>query len=939
MAEVLVSASTGAMGSLLRKLGAMLTDEYKLLKNVRGDIKFLKDELEVMCAFLLKMSDVEEPDEPTKLRVTAVREMSYKIEDNIDKFMVLVEHESSCSEAAHGVAKLMDKCKNLLPDIKTRRRIAKEVKDIKKQIKDVSDRFSRYKIDESSSSMPAKEKVDPRLRAVYKDVTELVGIDGPKDELVKWLNEKEGQSLKSVSIVGYGGLGKTTLANQIRVNLGASFDCGAFVSISRKPDMKAILRSILSQITKKDDAYSRLDDIQLIIDKIREFLQDTRYFIIIDDIWELGTWETLKCAFVKNTLGSRIIITTRIVDVAKSCSPSSEDLVYEMKPLSEADSKKLFFKRIFGCEENCPDSLKEAANDILKKCRGLPLAINAISSLLATTRETKEEWDRVRHSIRSSKVKSDIIDTMNYILSLSYFDLPHHLRSCLLYLALFPEDELIERQRLVRRWISEGFIHGESGQDLMELGEEYFHQLVNRSLIQPDNIGYDGKAEYCRVHDTILDFLIDKSSEENMCTVLKKQCKPTGIVRRLSIMGNEDEEIVEQLDLSHARSITAFGDIKLLPSLGRSKCLRVLDLQGRNQLKNHHIKDIERLYQLRYLDISYTGITELPRQIGELLYLETLVTSYGLLELPESTSRLQRLARLFVDRDCKLPDGLGNLINLQELDRVDALQLKHVEELGKLTNLRKLTIKLDTDGIEGNKLEQSKEKLVSSLCKLDECGLRSLSIDYYLREKDGGEPFLPALGCIQEVCVDGQDISRISRWLASLPNLHMLFFNGPKIEQQDIEMIGLIPNLIDLLLPLHKTDDAGRLIIRREGFQQLQSFRVYNTRMGVLMFEPGAMPRLKELELRNFIERPKSAVVDFDFGIQRLSSLARLTVNLHCVGSMVAEVEAAEDAFKSMAEANPNRPILEMTRLYPQHLLRDEQIDMACSATTPAVKS
>ncbi|XP_037458239.1 disease resistance protein PIK6-NP-like isoform X2 [Triticum dicoccoides] len=932
MAGVLVSASTGAMGSLLRKLGAMLTDEYKLLKNVRGDIKFLKDELEVMCAFLLKMSDVEEPDEPTKLRVTAVREMSYKIEDNIDKFMVLVEHESSCSEAAHGVAKLMDKCKNLLPDIKTRRRIAKEVKDIKKEIKDVSDRFLRYKIDDSSSSMPAKDKVDPRLRAVYKDATELVGIDGPKDELVKWLNEKEGQSLKSVSIVGYGGLGKTTLANQIRVNLGATFDCGAFVSISRKPDMKAILRSILSQITKKDDACSRLDDIQLIIDKIREFLQDTRYFIIIDDIWELGTWETLKCAFVKNTLGSRIIITTRIVDVAKSCSPSSEDLVYEMKPLSEADSKKLFFKRIFGCEESCPDSLKEAANDILKKCRGLPLAINAISSLLATTRETKEEWDRVRHSIHSSKVKSDIIETMNYILSLSYFDLPHHLRSCLLYLALFPEDQLIGRKRLVRRWISEGFIHGESGQDLMELGEEYFHQLVNRSLIQPDYIGYDGKAKYCRVHDTILDFLIEKSSEENMCTVLKKQCKPNGIVRRLSLMGNEDEEIVEQLDLSHARSISAFGDIKLLPSLGRSKCLRVLDLQNCGQLRNHHIKDIERLYQLRYLDISFTGITELPRQIGELLYLETLVsTSSGLRELPESTSRLQRLARLIVDCDCKLPDGLGNLINLQELDCIDGLQLKHVEELGKLTNLRKLSIKLDTDGIEGNKLEESKEKLVSSLCKLDECGLRSLSIDYYPREK----PFLPALGCIQEVCVYyGQDISRISRWLLSLPNLHTLFFEDPKMEQQDIEMIGLIPNLIHLILSLSETDDAGRLIIRREGFQQLQSFGVYDTRMGVLMFEPGAMPRLKELILYGFIGKPKSGAVDFDFGIQRLSSLARLTVGLSCVGSTAAEVEAAEDAFKSMADANPNRPILEMTRLYPQSMLRDEQI-----ATTPAVKS
>ena len=125
--------------------------------------------------------------------------------------------------------------------------------------------------------MPAKDKVDPRLRAVYKDATELVGIDEPRDELVKWLNEKDGdESLKFLSVVGYGGLGKTTLANQIRVNLAASFECAAFVSISRKPDTKAILRSILSQITN-ENSYFGLDDIQLIIDKIRKFLQERRY--------------------------------------------------------------------------------------------------------------------------------------------------------------------------------------------------------------------------------------------------------------------------------------------------------------------------------------------------------------------------------------------------------------------------------------------------------------------------------------------------------------------------------------------------------------------------------------------------------------------------------------------------------------------------------------
>jgi hypothetical protein len=337
-------------------------------------------------------------------------------------------------------------------------------------------------------------------------------------------------------------------------------------------------------------------------------------------------------------------------------------------------------------------------------------------------------------------------------------------------------------------------------------------------------------------------------------------------------------------------------------------------------LGNHHIKGIERLYQLRYLDISGTGITELP----------------------ESITWLRRLTRLFVDSDCKLPDGWGNLVNLQELERIDALQLKHVEHLGKLTNLRELKIIVRTAGIEGDKLVQSKEKLVSSLCKLEECSLRSLSIFYYLKKKDGEESFLPALGCIREVFVIGKDVFRISRWLASLPNLYRLFFkfHESKIEQQDIEMIGLIPNLLELQLWSPNLYDARQLIISCKGFQKFEIFKVYCSHMGVLMFETGAMPRLKELTLvitRN--EKPNCAAVDFDLGIQHLSSLARLDVRIHCSGWTFAEVKAVEDAFKSMAEANPNRPTLAMTRYNPHLMLRDEQIDMGGSGTNKFVLS
>lgn len=651
MAQLLVSASTGAMGSLLGKLGTMLSDEYKLLKGARDDIKFLKDELEAMHAFLLMMADVENLDPQAKLRADTVREMSYEIEDNIDKFMILVEHGSSSKSDGFGM--LFNKSMQQIADIKTRHKIAKDLKDIKYQVKEVSERYARYKIDESSRTK--NDKVDPRLRAIYKNASDLVGVDGPRDELVKWLNNHEGESThkpKFVSIVGYGGLGKTTLAKQVYDKLGPNFECRAFVSISRSPDMKNIFSSILSQLRNQDFTHAGLGDLQFIIDQIRFFLKDKRYFILIDDVWDPQTWADLECAFIRNSLGSVILTTTRINDVARSCCPSHGDLFYKIRPLGIVDSKTLFFKRIFGCEEKCPPNLKEASEDILKKCGGLPLAINAISSLLALHKESKEEWERVRRSIGFSQGKASDIDAMTYILSLSYFDLPLCLRSCLLYLTMFPEDYLIKRRRLVWRWISEGFIHAETEEDLFELGETYFYELINRSLIQPVDIGYDNIADSCRVHDTVLDFLTYKSKEENFCTSLTGPSKPDNRVRRLSLMGNEDVQTIEQLDLSHARSLGAFGySREYLPPLGRSNALRVLDISYCFALGNQHVKDIGKLLQLRHLDISMTDITELPKQIGDLEYLETLdVSGTRLAELPESVLRLKRLAHLFVEK-------------------------------------------------------------------------------------------------------------------------------------------------------------------------------------------------------------------------------------------------------------------------------------------------
>ncbi|XP_048562113.1 disease resistance protein RGA5-like [Triticum urartu] len=590
----------------------------------------------------------------------------------------------------------------------------------------------------------------------------------------------------------------------------------------------------------------------------------------------------------------------------------------------------LFFKRIFGCEEKCPPNLKEASEDILKKCGGLPLAINAISSLLASHKESREEWERVRHSIGISQGKASEIDAMTYILSLSYFDLPLYLRSCLLYLTMFPEDHLINPQRLVCRWISEGFIHAENAEDLVELGETYLYELINRSLIQPVDIGrFDEKATWCQVHDTILDFLTYKSTEEKFCTVLTGPSKPVNRVRRLSLVGNEDAQSIEQLDLSHARSLGAFGSSReYLPSLARLNALRILDINGCRGLGNQHVKDIGRLLQLRHLDISLTGITELPKEIGDLEYLEIMDASScpRLVELPESVSRLKRLASLLVSGKTRLPDKIGNMTKLQRLGYINPFMqsLDFLEGLGELANLRNLSIFWDTDN-ESDKASYKKQKLVSSLCKLERYKLHDLYVSFNLTEKDAifiDHSLFPALKSIREISFGSGQLCWITKWMVSLVNLQILNVVGGELEQQDIELVGSIPNLLKLLF----THDVRGPIIIGGGFQRLQELE-FDPCATTLMFKEGAMPNLKCL---NHHIRPldfKSAHGDagFNIGMQHLWSLAQVHVRVYCAGVRVADLEAAEGAFKSMANAHPNRPTFGITQSSAHRILQGDE--------------
>ena len=143
----------------------------------------------------------------------------------------------------------------------------------------------------------------------------------------------------------------------------------------------------------------------------------------------------------------------------------------------------------------------------------MTLAIITISSLLANKLDNITEWYRIYDSIGSGLENDNDMDGMRKILSLSYYDLPSHLKTCLLDLSTCPEDCEIRRERLIWRWMAEGFLHGKNSNSLFELGDSYFVELINRSMILPVDVNEQGQARACRMHDMVLDLICSLSRE------------------------------------------------------------------------------------------------------------------------------------------------------------------------------------------------------------------------------------------------------------------------------------------------------------------------------------------------------------------------------------------------------------------------------------------
>ncbi|KAM3337540.1 putative late blight resistance protein R1B-23 [Capsicum galapagoense] len=347
-------------------------------------------------------------------------------------------------------------------------------------------------------------------------------IEKLRDQLIKGTKGRD-----VISIVGMPGLGKTTLAYRLYYDRSVSshFDIRAQCCVSqlysRKELLMAILRDAINEIfghsEKQPDELAdqlRRKQPDELADQLRKTLLPRRYLILVDDVWETSVWDDLVGCFDDANNGSRIILTTRNLEVANYTRFQSDPL--QLRMFNDDESWELIRKMVVG-EESCSPLLTKVGQQIAKKCGQLPLSVVLVAGILAELEKEEECWEQFANNLGPHIHKDS-----RAIIEQSYQILPYHLRSCFLYFGAFPEDDVLPVRELTWLWISQGFVKSCEGKSLEDIAQGYLENLIGRNLVMGTKRGSRGKTKECRIHDLLHDFCKERAKEENFLLWIKR---------------------------------------------------------------------------------------------------------------------------------------------------------------------------------------------------------------------------------------------------------------------------------------------------------------------------------------------------------------------------------------------------------------------------------
>ncbi|XXG61639.1 hypothetical protein AAC387_Pa05g0199 [Persea americana] len=249
---------------------------------------------------------------------------------------------------------------------------------------------------------------------------------------------------------------------------------------------------------------------------------------------KVNEWSRLKTWLKCSGMGSKILATTRSDNVAAIMGTLP---AHELGILSEEDSWTLF-ETLARPHPNFVSMGKE----MVGKCGGLPLAIKTLGGLMSS-KTTQSEWESLRNSEfwKPQDNGGEILPALR----LSYDHLAPSLKRCFAYCAIIPKGLEFEKDKLIRKWIAQGFIHSDGENDLLEeKGEGYFNELLQRSLFHVGANPYDLKETQYSMHDLIHDLLKFIVGAEYSIVEASMKIDPSTEIRHLSSQDwNEQREL------------------------------------------------------------------------------------------------------------------------------------------------------------------------------------------------------------------------------------------------------------------------------------------------------------------------------------------------------------------------------------------------------------
>ncbi|XP_022719677.1 putative disease resistance protein RGA4 [Durio zibethinus] len=379
---------------------------------------------------------------------------------------------------------------------------------------------------------------------------------------------------------------------------------------------------------------------------------------------------------------SKILVTTRSSKVASIVGTIAS---YKLNCLSHKDCLSLFVKWAFreGDEKVYPNLLR-IGDEIVKKCKGVPLAVRTLGSLLYMKTEL-HEWEFIKDNDiwKLDQNENDILP----MLKLSYNHLPSHLQRCLTYLSLFPKDTIYDTDYIVQFWMAIGLIESpKQNEEWEDVGLQYFKELWSRGFVQ--DIEDEHTFYTFKIHDLIHN-LLSNVSQDDCLTIYPHTINAAENIRHLSF--SDDNPL--RAPQSFLKNLKGVRTLVILPSSGRNRII-----------EEHFINaSILNFKFLRSLDLSNSFLEVLPNSVGTLKHLRYLDLSFcrRMRKLPTSISKLQSLLtlRLLGVRLIEVPECLQSLISLRFLEiTTDSLLLRDIQP-GCWSSLQFLLL-VDCDMIE-----------------------------------------------------------------------------------------------------------------------------------------------------------------------------------------------------------------------------------------------